>query len=66
MPMQGRLVEAREVRKGNTIPVQTEGRGLEPRVVADVRPDGPVIHLVFTDGTSWAWDEKDPVLLIEG
>lgn len=63
--MRGKLIQASELVAGNTFPVQTPTSGVEPRTVAEkpVIEDG-VVMVSFTDGTAWAWEVGDPILLV--
>lgn len=59
----GLPVEAQHVPIGARVPVQTEGGGLEVRIVAGVATEDGHTYLAFEDGSSWAWEQQAPILM---
>lgn len=59
----GLPVEAQHVPNGARVPVQTEGGGLEVRVVAGATTQDGFTYLQFEDGSAWAWEPTAPILL---
>lgn len=69
MPMQGKRLKAKNASKGMVIPVQVmPSRSVEPREISDtfVEAETHLVHVAFTDGTAWTWNENDDILDVRG
>lgn len=59
-------IPACDVPTGAYVPVQTEGGGIELRVVADKHVDieAHQVTLAFSDGSDWTWDLDAPITCV--
>lgn len=58
--------QAMDLYAGLRVPVQTPEGSLEVKTIDQAlhRMNERIVYLLFTDGTSWAWPEDAPVLVV--